>query len=103
MKIKNLHIIVGQLVIFNLMWCGAESNRRHKDFQSFALPTELPHLESYDRVHESSPFRGSKNRGNSIIFQLFSPSASSWPSAHIPYLFRNFIRMIFSCSQVKLL
>ena len=25
------------------MWCGAESNRRHKDFQSFALPTELPH------------------------------------------------------------
>jgi hypothetical protein len=23
-------------------WLGAESNRRHKDFQSFALPTELP-------------------------------------------------------------
>ncbi len=23
-------------------WRGAESNRRHKDFQSFALPTELP-------------------------------------------------------------
>ena len=27
----------------NLLWCGAGSNRRHKDFQSFALPTELPH------------------------------------------------------------
>lgn len=26
-----------------LKWCGAGSNRRHKDFQSFALPTELPH------------------------------------------------------------
>ena len=25
-------------------WPGPESNRRHKDFQSFALPTELPHL-----------------------------------------------------------
>jgi hypothetical protein len=26
-------------------WCpGTESNRRHKDFQSFALPTELPGL-----------------------------------------------------------
>jgi hypothetical protein len=25
-------------------WCGAESNRRHMDFQSIALPTELPHL-----------------------------------------------------------
>ena len=24
-------------------WCGPGSNRRHKDFQSFALPTELPH------------------------------------------------------------
>ena len=27
-----------------ISWCGAGSNRRHKDFQSFALPTELPHL-----------------------------------------------------------
>jgi hypothetical protein len=25
------------------LWCGAGLNRRHKDFQSFALPTELPH------------------------------------------------------------
>ena len=26
-----------------LKWCWTESNRRHKDFQSFALPTELQH------------------------------------------------------------
>ena len=25
-------------------WLRTESNRRHKDFQSFALPTELPSL-----------------------------------------------------------
>ena len=25
------------------LWCGRELNPRHKDFQSFALPTELPH------------------------------------------------------------
>ena len=25
------------------LWCGAGSNRRHQDFQSCALPTELPH------------------------------------------------------------
>ena len=25
-------------------WSGAESNCRHKDFQSSALPTELPNL-----------------------------------------------------------
>lgn len=24
-------------------WCQLESNQRHKDFQSFALPTELWH------------------------------------------------------------
>ena len=30
---------------FNLFgWCHQESNRGHKDFQSFALPTELWHL-----------------------------------------------------------
>jgi hypothetical protein len=28
---------------YRFSWCGAGSNRRHKDFQSFALPTELPH------------------------------------------------------------
>ncbi len=27
-----------------IWWLGTESNRRHKDFQSFALPTELPSL-----------------------------------------------------------
>ena len=26
-----------------LLWCHQESNRGHKDFQSFALPTELWH------------------------------------------------------------
>lgn len=28
-------------------WCHQESNRGHKDFQSFALPTELWHLVSW--------------------------------------------------------
>ena len=29
-------------------WCGADSNRRHMDFQSIALPPELPHLSIYN-------------------------------------------------------
>ena len=33
-----------QYVILSFMWCHQESNRGHKDFQSFALPTELWHL-----------------------------------------------------------
>ncbi len=28
----------------DLWWLGTESNRRHADFQSAALPTELPSL-----------------------------------------------------------
>jgi hypothetical protein len=28
---------------FDSWWCHQESNRGHKDFQSFALPTELWH------------------------------------------------------------
>ena len=34
----------------NLIWLGAESNRRHVDFQSTALPTELPSRHGADRV-----------------------------------------------------
>ena len=39
------HLVVINYYIFKYFrgWCrGAESNHRHKDFQSFALPTELP-------------------------------------------------------------
>ena len=32
-------------------WPGAESNCRHADFQSAALPTELPgHIEPHDKI-----------------------------------------------------
>ena len=31
------------IAFFSSKWCHQESNRGHKDFQSFALPTELWH------------------------------------------------------------
>ena|GEM_PF-1089305 len=39
-KSKNLRISGG------FTWCHVESNHGHKDFQSFALPTELWHQRS---------------------------------------------------------
>ena len=37
-------------------WLGAELNHRHKDFQSSALPTELPsHAEAIETALKYSP------------------------------------------------
>ena len=37
------------IFIIRMLWLGAESNRRHVDFQSTALPTELPSPDGADR------------------------------------------------------
>ena len=61
MKIKGKKINKkGQGILPDLFtWCGPGLNRRHKDFQSFALPTELPHHHPFNWIF---PLRGSKNR-----------------------------------------
>ncbi len=46
-----------------LLWCHQESNRGHKDFQSFALPTELWH-------HRLSGCKGNTFFLNSKYFSL---------------------------------
>lgn len=64
--IKNLlqPIRLQETLCTFLLWCGAESNRRHMDFQSIALPTELP--------HRSSLFRsGCKCRAWNDFWQVF--------------------------------
>ena len=43
---------------FSILWCEPGSNRRHKDFQSFALPTELPHHIPFGAANiRRSPFK----------------------------------------------
>ena len=45
-KEKSAEMTVFQRISYNrviVWWCHQESNRGHKDFQSFALPTELWH------------------------------------------------------------
>ena len=45
-RTRDLHlgkVALYQLSYYRIPWClGAESNHRHCDFQSHALPTELP-------------------------------------------------------------
>ena len=55
------------------MWCHQESNRGHKDFQSFALPTELWHQNMF--LQEGNvvvfPFLRCKGREFSDTVQIF--------------------------------
>ena len=54
-KIKKPH----QHWVFAVtMWSGTDLNRRHEDFQSSALPTELPDLRY--REYKYSSFSGNK-------------------------------------------
>ena len=48
---------------YYFLWAETESNRRHKDFQSFALPTELSALQNLKFKNKYFPF----NLKNEII------------------------------------
>jgi hypothetical protein len=45
----------GRLLDTGQMWPGTESNRRHEDFQSSALPTELPGQKMLMKSYGQSP------------------------------------------------
>ncbi len=46
-QIYSLLRLATSLSLHNKRWLGTESNRRHEDFQSSALPTELPSHTAY--------------------------------------------------------
>ena len=69
------------------MWCHQESNRGHKDFQSFALPTELWHHHFLFAVAKVELFCDTAKYFGYIFayfsFKGFQPcafSSNSWPS-----------------------
>ena len=63
-KAPNLFEIQGFL-----LWCHQESNRGHKDFQSFALPTELWHHLGFADAKVRTKFDMTKYfQGKMIIF-----------------------------------
>jgi hypothetical protein len=54
-------------------WLGAELNRRHKDFQSSALPTELP-----SRANAANIQRRRSLLGKAISFRKFVTQGQPW-------------------------
>ena len=54
----------------SLSWCHQESNRGHKDFQSFALPTELWH-QSFATAKVEIIFLSAKSLDEKYILRIF--------------------------------
>ena len=53
-------------------WCLQESNQGHKDFQSFALPTELRHQSFKTRVQIYMHFYYSQKKSKKLSIGFFA-------------------------------
>ena len=70
---------------FKEWWLGRESNPRHEDFQSSALPTELPSLfQGRERIAQQSPI-DKWDGGKCVAWKKVSPpgAQSTWLKASL--------------------
>src|SRR6478609_4766732 len=90
-KTQKPRATAGRAVVTGfLQWPGTESNRRHADFQSAALPTELPGLEC--ALATPCPSRTRPGRSTSLIgppsaryCALALPTHHEEPRWHAPH------------------
>ena len=84
-------------------WAGSESNTRHKDFQSFALPTELPAHRDSDAFAMRRIFIRTDDcdAAQRLAYRLSSATRDSTKSITLPSRFALSSRSI-SCTPVGL-
>src|SRR6476469_934076 len=75
-------------------WLGTESNRRHADFQSAALPTELPSREPHKLTGPHTPFNPFRRQrlSDHLADRAASTTHESKPSTRTACLFLQLSR-----------
>ena len=77
-------------------WPGTELNRRHHDFQSCALPTELPGLPKRCRAEDARPraHGGSRNITRTFLQMVVVIAEVQCPHASNDFRFNNYAHEI---------
>ena len=84
--------------LYNYMWGGAELNRRHRDFQSRALPTELPPPLSADYCSAQPPRSGTNlRRGVLVTFGLANWFKGTYDKPTIKLLAIHDLQAMLGC------
>src|SRR6266481_5197984 len=83
-------------------WLEAESNRRHKDFQSSALPTELSSLRRAARRFKSGPPNSARDI-SAVAFRRrpLDPSGPTWPKIRFQLRVNCYLAPNHTCMKKK--
>ena len=73
------------VICFFSKWCHQESNRGHKDFQSFALPTELWHQQGRNRFSITAAKVGIYFKPATLLSTFFTIKSSNPAHGALPH------------------